>query len=125
MVHAVVKDEEGQAEDPEGVVGSQFAVPHVDVEFLGEAVHRQRGELSGGRVDVGEVVARVVEVAAAGQDKAATGTNPRRQRGSEAGLRYRESDADVPTALVTICGVDTDVDRLVGVRVRPDPAPYR
>ena len=32
----------------------------VDVELLGEAVHRQRGELLG-RVDVGQVVAGLVE----------------------------------------------------------------
>ncbi len=40
-VDAVVEDEERQPEDPEGVLGPQLVVLDVDVELLGEAVHRQ------------------------------------------------------------------------------------
>jgi hypothetical protein len=39
-VHPVLEDEEGQPEDEEGVLGSQFVVLHVDVELFGEAADR-------------------------------------------------------------------------------------
>jgi hypothetical protein len=68
-----MQDEEGQPEDGEGVLGSQLAVLHVDVELFGEAMDGQHREIPGGLVDVGEVVAGLVQVAAAGQDQAATG----------------------------------------------------
>ena len=58
-----MQHQEREAEHPEGVLGPQLAVLDVHVELLGEAVHRQRGELRGVRVDVGQVVAGVVVVA--------------------------------------------------------------
>ena len=73
-MHPVIQDEEGQSEDGEGVLDSQFAVLHVDVKLFGEAVDRQHRELPGSWVDVGEVVAGLVQVAAAGQDQATAGT---------------------------------------------------
>ncbi len=39
-------------------------------------------------------------------------------------LRHRESDADVAAAVVAVGGVDPDVDRLVGVGERSDPAAH-
>src|SRR5690348_5235516 len=72
-MYPVVEDEERQPEDGEGMLGPQFAVLDVDVEPFGEAVDRQHRELLGGWVDVGEVVARLVQVAAAGQDQATAG----------------------------------------------------
>jgi hypothetical protein len=74
--HPVVQDQEGQPEDGKGVLSLQFAVLGVDVELLGEAVNRQRREGPAVRVDVGEVVAGLVQVAAAGQDQAAAGYRP-------------------------------------------------
>ena len=74
-MHPVVEHKEGQSEDPEGVFGSQLVALDVDVEFLREAVDGHGAEVSGGRVDVGEVVAGVVEAAAAGEDEAAAGPN--------------------------------------------------
>jgi hypothetical protein len=57
-VQAVVEHQERQAKDPEGMLGPQLVVVvEVDVELLGEARHAQGGELPGGRVEVGEVVA--------------------------------------------------------------------
>jgi hypothetical protein len=56
-VHAVVEQQEREPEDPEGMLGPQFVVLDVDVELLGEALHRQRRQLPGGRVDGGQVVA--------------------------------------------------------------------
>ena len=47
-VDAVMEDEERQPEDPEGVLGAQLVVLDVHVELFGEAVDRQRRELSGG-----------------------------------------------------------------------------
>src|SRR5262249_61956558 len=69
-VHPVVEHEERQPEDGESMLGPQFAVLDIDVELFGEALDRQHGELFGGWVDVGEVVARLVQVPAAGQDHA-------------------------------------------------------
>ena len=66
-MYPVVEHEKWQAEDGEGVRGVQLVIVDVDVELLGEAVDGQCGEVSGGWVDVGQVVAGVVEVASAGQ----------------------------------------------------------
>ena len=122
----VVQHQERKPEDPEGVLGPQLAVVDVDVELLGEAVHGQRGELAGcrGRCRSGSGRAGR-QVAAAGQRQAAAGSRPGHQRGGEAGLRQREADADVPAAVVPVGRVDADVDRLVGVGERPDPAADR
>jgi len=74
VVHAVVQYQEWQAEDPEGVLGPQFpVVVEVDVQFLGEAVHGEGGEVSGTGVDVGQVMAGVFQFAAAGEHQPATG----------------------------------------------------
>ena len=73
-VDAVVEDEEREPEDPEGVLGAQFVVLDVHVELFGEAMDRQGRELSGGGVDVGQVVARVIEVAAAGEHQTTAGS---------------------------------------------------
>ena len=56
-----MEDEEGQPEDGEGVLGAQVAVVQVDVELFGEAVDREHGEIFSGWVDVGEVVAGLIE----------------------------------------------------------------
>jgi hypothetical protein len=66
-VHGVVENEKWQAEDGEGVRGVQLVILDVDVELLCEAVDGQCGEVSGGGVDLGQVVAGMVEVASAGQ----------------------------------------------------------
>src|SRR5205814_5989471 len=108
-----------------GVLGPQFAVVDVDVELFGEAVDFQHGEVSAGRVDVSEVVAGLAQGAAAGQNQATAGPGAWQQRRGEAGLRQREADADVPAAAVPVGGVDADVDWLVGIGERPDPAPDR
>jgi hypothetical protein len=128
-VHAVVQHQERQAEHPERVLGPQFAAGDVDVEPLGEAPDGDGGELGGLGVDIGKVVARLVQVAAAVQYQALPipGARPalRQQRGGEAGLRQREADADVAAALVPVGGVDADVDRLAGVGPGPYPAAHR
>ena len=124
-MHPVVQDQEREAEDGKSVVGPQFAVLHVDVELLRETADRQHREVPAGRVDVGQVVTRLVQVTAAGQDQAPAGTRPRQQRRGEAGLRHGEAHADVAAAAVPVGGVDADVDRLIGVGERPDPAADR
>src|SRR5215813_3967479 len=91
-VYPVVEDEKRQPENGECMLGPQFTVLDVDVEPLGEAVDRQHGELIGGWVYVGEVVAGLIQVTAAGQDQATPGAGARQQRGGEAGLREREAD---------------------------------
>ena len=110
-----MEDEERQPEDPEGVLGAQLVVLDVHVELFGEAMDRQSRELSGGGIDVGQVVARVIEVAAAGQHETTPRSRARLERGGEAGLREREADADVPASAVAVGGVDPDVDRFVVV----------
>src|SRR6266566_560011 len=120
--YPVVQDEERQPEDGEGVLGPQLAVAGVDVKLLGEAVHRQHREIPGGGVDVGQVVPGLIVIAPAGQDQAAAGAGPRQQGRGEARLRQREADAHVPAATVPVGGVDADVDRLVGIGERADPA---
>src|SRR5215470_11540030 len=124
-VYPVVEDEKRQPEDRESVLGPQFAVVDVDIELFGEAVDRQHRELPGGWVGVGEVVAGLVQVAAAGQGQATAGAGARQQRSGEAGLRQREADAHIPATAVPVGGVDADIDRLAGVSERPDPAPDR
>jgi hypothetical protein len=59
-VHPVVQHHERKAEDPERVLGAQFAVLHVHVELLGEALHGGRRQLSRLSVDIREVVAGVL-----------------------------------------------------------------
>jgi hypothetical protein len=75
----------------------------------------QGRELSGGRIDVCRVVAWVIEVAAAGEHETTCWSSARLGRGSEAGLREREADAEVPASGVPVGGVDPDVDRFVVV----------
>src|SRR6266545_4046291 len=96
----------------------------MDVELLGEAMHGEGGEFSAGGVDVGQVVAGMVEVTSAGEYQPASGPGSRLQRGGEAALRYGEADADVPAAVVAVRGVAADVDGFVGVGERADPAAY-
>ena len=55
------------------MVGAQLATLEVDVELLGEAVDGEGGHLAGVGVDVGQVVAGVVEFASAGQDQSTAG----------------------------------------------------
>jgi hypothetical protein len=79
-----VQDQEGQPEHGKGVLGPQFAVFGVDVELLGEAADRQRGEVPAGRVDVGEVVAGLG--ARAGRQRlTVTSARPQAERGSGPG----------------------------------------
>src|SRR5262249_53161073 len=99
-VHPVVEHEERQPEDGESMLGPQFAVLDIDVELFGEALDRQHGELFGGWVDVGEVVARLVQVAAAGQDQATAGAGARQQRGGEGGPRGRGAAAHTTPAVL-------------------------
>ena len=119
-----MEDEERQPEHPEGVLGPQLAVVDVHVELLGEAVHRKGGELTRLGVDVGQVVAGMVEVAATGQHQATVGPGAGDQRGGEARLREREADADVAAPVVPVGGVDADVDRFVVVGEGADPAAH-
>ena len=65
----VAEHEEREAEHPERVLGPELAVDHVHVELLGEPGDGERCQLGGVRVDVGEVVARVGERAAGGEDE--------------------------------------------------------
>src|SRR5829696_8650690 len=116
-----MEDEERQPEDPKGMLGAQLVVLDVYVELFGEAMDRQGGELSGGGVDVGQVVTRVIEMAAAGEHKTTPRSRARLERGGETGLREREADADVPASVVAVGGVDPDVDRFVVVGERSDP----
>ena len=97
-VDAVMEDEEGQPEDPEGVLGAQFVVVDVYVELFGEAMDRECGQLIVVLVDVGEVVAGVIERAAAGEPQPAAGSRPWGEGGGEAGAGQREADADIPAA---------------------------
>src|ERR1700733_2845372 len=105
-VHPVVQHEEGEAEHPERVLGAQFPLVEVDVQPLGEPPDGRHRDLPRLRVDVGQVVPRLVELAAAVEDKAAAGPVARQQRGGEAGLRQREAHADVAPALVPVGRVD-------------------
>ena len=120
-VDAVVEDEQRQPEDPEGVLGAQFVVLDVYVELFGEAMDREGRERSGRGVDVGQVVARVHEVAAAGEHETTAGSRARLKGGGEAGLREREADADLSASVVPVGGVDPDVDRFVVVGEGSDP----
>ena len=120
--HPVVQHQEREAEHPEGVLGPQLIAVDVDVQLLGEAVHGQRREFPGDGIDVGQVVAGVREIAAAGQHQAAACAGPRQQGGGETAVRHGETDADVAALGVPVGGVDADVDRFVGVGERTDPA---
>ena len=66
-----MQDQEREAEHRERVLGPQLVAAGVHVELLGEARHLQRGQLPRLRVDVGQVVAGVLQRAAAGQGQAA------------------------------------------------------
>ena len=66
-VDGVMQHQEREPVEGERVVGSKLAALGEDVELLGEAVHGQRGELAGFGIDVGQVVAGVGELAAAGE----------------------------------------------------------
>ena len=67
-----MEDEERETEEPEGVFGEEVAIRGDEhVELLGEAVDGQGGQLAGVGVDVGEVVAGVVERTAGGEGEAA------------------------------------------------------
>src|SRR4029453_16844609 len=83
---AVVEDEEWEPEDPEGVLSPELPVLHVHVELLVEATNRERGEVPRLGVDDGEVVARMVEVAAARQHQPTTGPGPGGKGGGEVRL---------------------------------------
>ena len=67
-----MEHEEREAEHPERVLGPQFARLDVDVEALGEPPDGGGGELGRLGVDVGQVVTRLVQLAAAVQYQAAT-----------------------------------------------------
>ena len=95
-MHPVVEHQEREAENPERMLGPQLALVHVHVQALGEAPGGRGGELGGIRVDVGQVVTRLVELAAAVQDQAAARPRARRQRGGEAGLRQRKPTLTYP-----------------------------
>src|SRR6185312_14268200 len=68
------------------------------------------------------VVTGLLQRRTGGEDQTATGPGPRRERRREAGLREREAHADVAAVLAAVRRVDPDVDRLVVVGVRADPA---
>src|SRR6185436_6283154 len=74
------------------------------------------------RIDVGQIVAGMLEFTAAGENQPAAGPGARLQRGGEAALGNREADADVSAPVVPVGGVDADVDGLVRVAERTDPA---
>ena len=124
-----MEHQERQAEHPERVLGAQLARLGVDVEALGETPDGGGGELGRLGVDVGQVVTRLVKLAAAVQHQAlpilAARPGLRQQRGGETGLRQREADADVAPPLVPVGGVDADVDGLAGVGARAYPAADR
>src|SRR3954471_9183357 len=82
----VVQGQERDAEDPERMLGAQLAALDEDVELLGEAGDRQRGQLVRGLVDVGEVVPGLTVVDAAAQGEAAVGSCRGPQRRGEAAL---------------------------------------
>src|SRR5262249_19871360 len=97
------------------MLSAQLPMLHKDVELLGETMHRECSQLAGRGIDVSQVMARMVEVAAAGQHQPAAVAGAGCERRGETTLRDGESDADVPAAIVPVGGVDPDVDRLVGV----------
>lgn len=68
------------------MLGPELALLNVDVELLGEALYRQRGELAGVRVDVGQVMAEVGQFAPAAEPQAPTFTGSSGQGRGEAGL---------------------------------------
>jgi hypothetical protein len=55
----------------------------------------------------------VIEVVAAGEHQTTGGSTARLECGGEAGLGEREADADVPTSVVAVGGVNPGVDRFV------------
>jgi hypothetical protein len=67
-------------------------------------------------------VAGVGQFAATGQDQATRRPGTRQQGGGETAVRHGKPDAHITTVGVPVGGVDADVDRLVGVGERPDPA---
>ncbi len=75
-----MEDQDREPEDPERVLGPQLTavdvVVDVDVELLGEALDGQGGEVAGGRVDVGQVMAGVAEVALGREGQPAAGPGP-------------------------------------------------
>jgi hypothetical protein len=117
-----MQHKEREAENPERMLGPQLTLVHVHIQALGESPDGRRGELGGLRVDVGQVVTRLVELAAAVKYQAAARPRARRQRRGEAGLRQREADADVSPARVPVDRIDADVYRLVGIGEGADPA---
>jgi hypothetical protein len=76
-----MQHEEREAEHPERVLGPQFAAVDVHVEPLGEPAHGRGGEVTGLRVDIGQVVTGLLERAVAVRDQAAAGPRPGCQRG--------------------------------------------
>ena len=76
-----MQHQERQAEHPERVLGPQLCCPigrlDVDVEPLGEPADRGGGQLGGLRVYISKVMARLIQLAAAVQDQAATRTRLR------------------------------------------------
>jgi hypothetical protein len=75
-----MQHEERKAEHPERVLGAQFPIQHVHVEPFRETAHRGGGELTGNRVNVGQVVPRLIERAPAVEDEPAAGPRGRASR---------------------------------------------
>src|SRR5690348_3381343 len=100
------------------MISPQLVVLYVDVELLGESVDRERGEVSGHRFDVGQVVAGLVEIATARQYYTPAGARPGQQRRREAPLRDRKASADVAPPAIPVGRVNADVNRLIGIGER-------
>jgi hypothetical protein len=74
-------------------------------------MHCQRRELARRRVDVGEVMTGVGEVATSGQSEAASLAGGRHEGGREVGSGEWKADAHIAAAVVPVGRVDADVDR--------------
>lgn len=103
------------------MLSSQLAIFNPNVELLGEALYRQCGEIVGVRVDEGEVVIGLIEVAPAAQRQSSVLSSARRQRRREARLREGETNAHVPATVVSVGRVDADVDGSVGIGEGTNP----